>query len=191
MRIDEKRLDIERPDTRPVVVDVSLISGSRIKAVAVRLYERAMVEQVLDLRVNAFTLLQADAAALLTQDDWAVTPDVLVNAVHRRVSPKKAERAESLLREAETLAGRMRDDGRFVRTTDIRSIDCPYPHLWFYSENVIERHDRGLFGGEVEEEVERQWIHSGGPFVTVRDEQGIHRDLRWSSVEQYRLVYAE
>ena len=39
-------------------------------------------------------------------------------------------------------------------------------------------------------EEEREWIHNGDPFVTIKDSHGQRRDVRWSAVEQYRVIEA-
>lgn len=191
MRIDEKRLDATDADHRPVAAEVALASGARLKVSAIMLYEKGSVERVLDLRVSAFSILNADPAFLPALEDWAITPALLVGAVNRGVSAKKAREAEELLRESETLAAEAHAGGRFFKIAEISGLESPHPHRWSCAETVIALQRKGILGREVEEETEQAWIHSGEAFVTVKDENGIRRDLRWTHVEQYRLVYTD
>ena len=117
-----------------------------------------------------------------------MTPALLVNAINRRVSPRKAAEAQELLREAATRAAALARGGRFFPVPRVQGLEQPSPHLWSYTESVFERRSRGLLGRDVAEEVRQEWIHSGEPFVTVADEQETERDVRWSAVEQYRLI---
>lgn len=193
MKIEDKKLSLaDAAGRRPAAAEVAFASGVRLKIAAVMLYEKSAVENMLDLRVRACALLQVDPAVLPALEDWAITPAVLVSALDRGVPARKADEAEGLLCQAEKVAEETRGEGRFFRITEIHGMDNPYPHLWRHVESVIEqRTARGLFGSrDVEEEIEQQWIHSGELFVTVKDEHGTRRDVRWSGVEQYRLVYA-
>lgn len=200
-RIDEKRLDLDAaapatapapaPARRIVAIELGFASGAQLEVSEIQLYDRVMVERLLDLRVSAFTLLQADPASLPGQEDWALTPALLINAVNRHVSPKKAEEAERLLGEAEGLAVELRAEGRMFPPGDIAGIETPHPHLWFCVESVREHRTEGLLRRrQVEVEEERQWIHNGDPFVTITDGQGQRRDVRWSAVEMYRVIGA-
>lgn len=202
-RIDEKRLDLDgvdraagaatapTPAPRIVGMELGLASGVQVHATAVLLYDRALVERLLDLRVSAFALLQADPSSLPGQEDWALTPALLINAVNRHVSPKKAEEAERLLDEAESLAADMRAGGLMFPVGDISGIGTPHPHLWFCVEAVREQRTEGLLRRrQVEVEEERQWIHDGDPFVTITDGNGQRRDVRWSAVETHRIIAA-
>lgn len=200
-RIDEKRLDLDAtgpaavaapvPSRHVVGIELGLASGTQFQASAVMLYDRVMVERLLDLRVSAFALLQADPGSLPGQEDWALTPALLINAVNRHVSPKKADEAERLLGEAEELAVEMRAEGRMFPVGEISGIEAPHPHLWFRVESVMGRRTEGLLRQrQVDVAEERQWIHSGDPFVTITDVQGLRRDVRWSAVESHRVIGA-
>lgn len=192
-RIDEKRLDAGEPGPerrqRLLALELGLVSGTQLSASEIVLYDRASVERLLDLRVSAFALLQADPSSLPGQGDWAVTPALLINAVNRHVSPKKAAEAERLLSEAESLAVELRAEGRMFPVAEISGIEAPHPHLWLCIESVIGHRTEGLLRTrKVEVEEEHQWIHNGDPFVTILDGHGVRRDVRWSAVEQYRVV---
>ncbi len=196
-RIDEKRLDLNA--TQPAAssargvqrLELGLTSGAQLQAAEILLYDRVTVERLLDLRVSAFALLKADPASLPGLEDWAVTPALLINAVNRHVSPKKAHEAERLLSEAESLAVELRAEGRMCPVGEIMGVETPHPHLWLCVESVVGRRTEGLLRTrEVEVEEERQWIHNGDPFVTLLDDHGMRRDVRWSAVEQYRVVDA-
>jgi hypothetical protein len=196
-RIDVKRLDLHTDEAVPAParriagIEIGLVSGAVIQAAEFVLYDRGAVQRLLDLRVSAFALLEADAASLPGHEDWALTPALLINAVHRRVSPKKAGEAERLLGEAEALAVELRAEGRPFAAGDIAGIETPHPHLWLCVESVRGRRTEGLLRTrEVEVEEERQWIHNGDPFVAVTDGQGRRHDVRWSCVEQYRILEA-
>lgn len=194
-RIDEKRLDSgvtgPAPAHRVVGLELGLLSGAQLHAAEILLYDRVAVERLLDLRVSAFALLQADPAGLPGLEDWAVTPSLLINAVNRHVSPKKADEAERLLSEAESLAVELRAEGRMFPIGEIAGVEAPHPHLWFHIESVLGTRTEGLLlTREVEVEEERQWIHNGDAFVTILDEHGVRRDVRWSAVEQYRVIGA-
>lgn len=200
-RIDEKRLDLDAappgrtpaamPERRIVGVELMLASGAQVQAIQIMLFDRITVERLLDLRVSAFALLQADPDSLPGQEDWALTPALLINAVNRHVSPKKAAEAERLLGEAESLAVELRAEGRMFPVGDITGIETPHPHLWFCVESVLGHRTEGLLRQrQVEVEEERQWIHHGDPFVTLLDGQGLRRDVRWSAVESHRVIDA-
>ena len=197
-RIDEKRLDLD--STQPAAtsarriqrLELGFMSGVQMQAAEILLYDRVAVEHLLDLRVSAFALLKADPSSLPALEDWAVTPALLINAVNRHVSPKKADEAERLLSEAETLAVEMRTEGRMFPVWEIIGVETPHPHLWFCVESVPGTRTEGLLlRREVDVEEERQWIHNGDPFVTLLDDHGVRRDVRWSAVEQYRVVDAD
>jgi hypothetical protein len=195
-RIDEKRIDgvdtVPGPERHAEAVELVLASGAELRVARILLFDRASVERLLDLRVAAFALLQADPAGLPGQEDWAVTPALLVNAVNRHVSPKKADEAERLLAESESLAVELRAQGRDFPVGNIAGIEQPHPHLWLYAEPVVGTRREGLLlRREVPVEEERQWIHNGDAFVTVVDSDGQRRDVRWSTVEQYRIVARE
>ena len=192
-RIDEKRLDAGEvgPESgrRATGLELGLVSGTRINVGAIQLYDRVAVEHLLDLRVSAFALLQATPSTLPGLEDWAVTPALLINAVHRHVSPKKADAAERLLSEAESLAVELHSEGRMFPVREISGVESPHPHLWFHVESVLGTRIEGLLlTRKVEVEEERQWIHNGDPFVTILDDHGARRDVRWSAVEQYRVI---
>ncbi len=196
-RIDEKRLypDVVQappmPERRIVGLELGLASGSQLQVAEILLYDRTAVERLLDLRVSAFALLQADASSLPGLEDWAVTPALLINAVNRHVSPKKADEAERLLSEAESLAVDLRAEGRLFLVSEIAGIESPHPHLWFCVESVLGTRSEGLLmRRDVQVEEEREWIHNGDPFVTIKDSHGQRRDVRWSAVEQYRVIEA-
>ncbi|MGH8245160.1 MAG: hypothetical protein ACREUU_01865 [Gammaproteobacteria bacterium] len=191
MRIDEKRLDSADTGGPPIAAEVALASGSRLRVAAVMLYEKASVERALDLRVSAFSILNADPASLPALEEWAITPALLVGAVNRGVSAKKADEAEDLLRESETLAAEARAAGRFFEVAKISGLESPHPHHWSCAETLVVLQRKGILGREVEEETEQVWIHSGEAFVTVQDDNGDRHDLRWTHVEQYRLLYAD
>ncbi len=193
-RIDEKRLDLD--ETQPVAsarrvqrLELGFVSGEQMQAAEILLYDRVAVERLLDLRVSAFALLQADPASLPGLEDWAVTPALLINAVNRHVSPKKADEAERLLSEAESLAVELRAEGRMFPVGEIVGVETPHPHLWLCVQSVIGHRTEGLLRSrEVEVEEERQWIHNGDPFVTLQDDHGVRHDVRWSAVERYRVI---
>jgi hypothetical protein len=196
-RIDEKRLDLDA--TQPASVstrrvqrlELGFISGAQMHAAEILLYDRVAVERLLDLRVSAFALLKADPASLPGLEDWAVTPTLLINAVNRHVSPKKADEAERLLSEAENLAVELRSEGRMFAVGEISGVESTHPHLWFCVESVLGTRTEGLLlRREVDVEEERLWIHNGDPFVTLLDDHGVRRDVRWSAVEQYRVIDA-
>jgi len=196
-RIDEKRLDLDATQPAPVParralgLELGFTSGAQLQATEILLYDRVAVERLLDLRVSAFALLKADPASLPGLEDWAVTPALLINAVNRHVSPKKADEAEQLLSEAESLAVELRAEGRTFAVGEISGIEAPHPHLWFCVQSVPGTRTEGLLlRREVDVEEERLWIHNGDPFVTILDAHGVRRDVRWSAVEQYRVMEA-
>ena len=194
MRIDEKRLDLGPAvddASHAVAASVTLTSGSQLEFSAIMLYPAATVETMLELRVNAFALLEASPASLPALDEWAVTPALLVNAVNRGVSARKAAEAEDLLRRSDALAEECRSEGRFFDIAEIDGLDSPHPHHWVSAETVVEVQRKGLLGREIEQESEDRWIHNGEPFIAVRDAQGRRHDLRWAAVEQYRLIDAD
>src|SRR5690606_17185950 len=95
MRIYEKRfdLDLSAPESRPQFIELQLASGSAVRVAAIKLYDRRAVEELAEMRVAAFALLTDDAGALPAREDWAVTPAVLVNAINRRIPPRRAQEA--------------------------------------------------------------------------------------------------
>jgi hypothetical protein len=192
MRIYEKRFDLDfsAPESRPQLIELQLASGAAVRIAAIKLYDRKAVEHLAEIRMAAFALLSGEAGLLPARDDWAVTPALLVNAINRRVSPRKAQEAQELLQEAADQASALARDGRMFPVPSIRGLEHPHPHLWSYAESVFERRNRGFLGRDVAEEVRQEWIHSGEPFVTVADEGGGERNIRWSAVEQYRLITA-
>src|SRR5690606_2641908 len=103
---------------------------------------------------------------------------------------RRAQEAQELLQEAAAKASALARDGRLFAVSSILGLEHPYPHLWSYVETVFERRNRGFLGRDVAEEVRHEWIHNGEAFVTVADEDGGERNIRWSAVEQYRLVTA-
>ena len=109
--------------------------------------------------------------------------------MNRHVAPKKADAAERLLSEAESLVVELRAEGRKFPVGEVAGVEAPHPHLWFCVESVLGTRTEGLLlTRKVEVEEEREWIHNGDPFVTIFDGHGMRRDVRWSAVEQYRVI---
>lgn len=154
-------------------LELRLISGLRIQAVAIQLFDAVRLQELATKKALATQSLGGVSTGLgaIGSLSWVLVSTVVIGAIESSLSKGAEKNGMAMLREIRVQEEKLRQQGRFVPVGQIYEIEHPSPNLW--RTTPMDGFSLGF-------------TYGGDEFVTLKDSAGLTHSIRWTCIEYYK-----